>query len=261
MPPTNSVREPGAAASARQCVQIVVPVRDEGENVATLHRRLADEEIAFDSLKFVFDSPADTTVPVIERLKRQDPRVCGELNRNGPGIVQAFRWIFAHCSEGPVLVLMGDNSDKLSLIPEMLRLWNEGALIVAPSRYMAGGEQHGGGFVKSTLSRWGGRSLRLLGFPLSDPTNNFKLYDGAWVRTQEIESRGGFEVALELSHKAFREGLALAELPTVWTDRTYGRSRFRLLGWLPHYLRWYLVAAAESVRRRFARSGAGRRAT
>lgn len=153
---------------------------------------------------------------------------------------------------------MGDLSDRLELIPRMIEAWKAGATVVSASRYMPGGRQEGGGFVKSGLSRMAGRSLAFFGFPTSDPTNNFKLYDGAWVARQAIESRGGFEVALELTYKAYREGLRVVELPTVWTDRTQGRSRFRLLSWLPHYLRWYLRALALLLRRRTHRAGGGR---
>ena len=93
----------------------------------------------------------------------------------------------------------------------------------------------------AALSRLAGVSLKCLGFPTSDPTNNFKLYDGEWLRKQKIESTGGFEVALELCHKAFLQGERIAELPTEWRDRTSGESHFRLLAWLPAYLRWYLL--------------------
>ena len=67
-----------------------------------------------------------------------------------------------------------------SPITELLSRWRAGATIVSPSRYMKGGKQHGGGMIKSTLSRAAGVSLKLLGFPTADPTNNFKLYDGSW---------------------------------------------------------------------------------
>ena len=40
-------------------------------------------------------------------------------------------------------------------------------------------------------------------FPTHDATNNFRLYDAALVRRLGIDSSGGFEVALELTAKAF----------------------------------------------------------
>ena len=32
------------------------------------------------------------------------------------------------------------------------------------------------------------------------------------------------------------------EIPTIWLDRTEGASNFKVLKWLPKYLRWYRFA-------------------
>jgi dolichol-phosphate mannosyltransferase len=62
------------------------------------------------------------------------------------------------------------------------------------------------------------------------------------VRSFTIESRGGFELNLELTVKAFLAGYRIAEVPSTWRDRTSGESRFRLWKWLPLYLHWYFYA-------------------
>jgi hypothetical protein len=129
-------------------------------------------------------------------------------------------------------------------------MYEEGYQVICPSRYMAGGSQQGGPWLKRTLSRVAGVSLWCLGFPTHDATNNFRLYDAALVRRLGIESTGGFELALELTAKANRAGAAVAEVPTVWRDRTAGESRFNLRKWLPKYLYWYGYAAASIFRRR-----------
>ena len=64
----------------------------------------------------------------------------------------------------------------------------------------------------------------------------------ALVNETRIESTGEFELALELTAKAFRRGVKIAEVPTTWRDRTAGTSRFRLRKWLPKYLYWYSYA-------------------
>jgi hypothetical protein len=229
-------------------VQLVVPVYNEGENVVVLHRKLREESVPYDSLRFVYDRDDDTSLPYVAKLRAEDPRVDALRNQYGPGVIRALRTGFERAEPGPVIVMMGDLSDKLSVVPEMLELWRGGATVVSPSRYMPGGVQHGGGLVKSNLSRLAGKSLAWLGFPTSDPTNNFKLYDGEWLRRQRIESDGGFEVALELCYKAFVQGEPIRQLPTEWFDRTSGESRFRLRAWLPRYLRWWWRAARAALR-------------
>ncbi len=233
--------------SSASTTQLVCPVYNEGENVRTLYRQLVSDRVSFDSLKFVYDFDQDTSLPVIAELAAEDSRIVAEKNDYGRGVLNALRWAFAQATSGPVIVVMGDNSDKLSLIPEMVALWQAGAIVVCPSRYMPGGKQYGGGIIKSNLSRLAGRSLKLAGFPTADPTNNFKLYDGAWLSSQRIESTGGFEIALELSYKAFIQGRRIVELPTVWRDRTLGESNFCFRKWLPLYLKWYLRALGAAV--------------
>ncbi len=236
-----------------QVVQIVVPIYNEGENVVRLHGQLLATNIPFDSLCFVYDFDGDTTLPFIAQLHEKDERVHADRNRYGRGVLNALRWGFAHVERGPVIVVMGDNSDKLSIIPQMILLWQQGATVVSPSRYMSGGKQFGGGFVKSTMSRIAGVSLKMCGFPTADATNNFKLYDGAWLREQVIESSGGFEVAMELCFKAYRGRKKIVELPTQWFDRTMGQSRFKIFAWTPKYLRWYFRILKELFSQRLIR--------
>ena len=155
----------------------------------------------------------------------------------------AIRTGFDEVAEGPALVVMADLSDDLRVVPRMLELYNQGNRIVCPSRYMKGGSQEGGPWLKRTLSRLAGLSLRYVArFPTHDATNNFRLYDAALVNEMGIESEKGFEIALELTAKAFARGERIIEIPTTWSDRTAGESRFRLWHWLPKYLRWYWYA-------------------
>jgi dolichol-phosphate mannosyltransferase len=188
-------------------VQIMSPVYNEGNSICTLYDSLIENKIQFDELYFVYDFDGDTTIPFIKKLSELDSRVRGEKNNIGRGVVNALKSGFQIAKKGPLIVVMADNSDKLSIIPEMIKLWKNGAKLVSPSRYMIGGAQHGGPKFKKFLSGSQGRFLGIIGFPTNDPTNNFKLYDGEWIKAQNIESTGGFEVALELTGKAYVQGL------------------------------------------------------
>lgn len=223
-------------------IQIIVPIYNEGKNVMVLYKTLQRSQVEFDSLRFVYDVDTDTSLPFIAELNAEDNRVSADKNKFGRGVINALKWGFAHAQPGPVLVIMGDNSDKLSIIPNMVKMWEEGATIVSPSRYMPGGIQHGGPWLKTLMSKTAGKLIALLGFPTSDPTNNFKLYDGQWLALQKIESVGGFEVALELCYKAYSDKKEISQLPTEWFDRTDGQSNFKLWAWLPKYLKWYLLS-------------------
>jgi glycosyltransferase involved in cell wall biosynthesis len=219
---------------------LIVPVYNEAENfpalVAQVERHVPPPFV----LNVIYDFDEDTTVPVARSLAASRPWLRLVKNTLGRGVVWALRAGFQAVGRGPALVVMADLSDDLSIVPQMLALYRQGFQVVCPSRYMRGGRQVGGPRLKRWLSRAAGLSLRYVaGFPTHDATNNFRLYDAALVNELGIESTGGFELALELTAKAFRRGVKIAELPTTWRDRTAGESRFRLSKWLPKYLYWY----------------------
>ena len=143
--------------------------------------------------------------------------------------------------------MMADRSDEPKDVEPMAQLIRGGADVVAGSRYIRGGGQEGGPLLKRTFSRLAGLSLHYLaGLPTRDATNNFRAYSRRVVEQIPIEGQASFALALELTVKAHWKGWRIAEVPTVWHDRTAGASRFRTFAWMPHYLRWYLKALGRA---------------
>jgi hypothetical protein len=151
---------------------------------------------------------------------------------------------------------MADGCDDPRQIDDLARLVDRGVAVAAASRYMAGGQQVGGPVMKAFLSKTAGRSLRMLAHTgTRDATNSFKAYSTSFVRQVGIDSRHGFEIGIELTAKAKRLGLPVAEIPTIWLDRQAGVSNFRVASWIPRYVRWYRFAfgpklTAEQIRSR-----------
>jgi len=226
-----------------QTLALIVPVYNEHENLPRLVDAVERHVAAPFRMLVVYDFEEDTTLPVARELSRTRPWLEPVRNTLGRGPAHALRAGFATAEHGPALVVMADLSDDLADVAEMRRRYAAGDRVVCASRYMRGGKQIGGPWLKKLMSRTAGLSLRWLArFPTHDATNNFRLYDAALVNEVGIESERGFEIALELTAKAFARGERISELPTTWTDRAAGASRFRMLQWLPHYLRWYWYA-------------------
>ena len=224
-------------------LSIVLPVYNEGEAVESILRALSVEVRTPHEIIVVYDFDADTTVPVIARLAAEIPGLRGLRNDLGRGVLNAMKAGIA-ASAGPfVLISMADGSDEPEVIDRMVAFARGGADVVAASRYMRGGRQLGGSFLKRLMSRTAGLTLHwFAGVPTHDPTSNFKLYSRRFLEATTIESTAGFELALELTVKATLAGRPIAEVPTIWRDRTSGQSNFKLRKWLPHYLHWYGVA-------------------
>jgi dolichol-phosphate mannosyltransferase len=225
-------------------LSIIIPVYNEGANFRDLWKEMVTSLAADFMAYVVYDFDEDDTVPVVRAIVSEgESRLRAVKNQHGRGVVPAIRTGFDAVPDGPVLVVMADLSDDLAQVDRMLALYDQGYRVVVGSRYMRGGRLIGGPFFKQFLSRWAGTSLYWFRrLPTHDATNAFKIYDRAMVRSFTIESRGGFELNLELTVKAFLAGHRIAEVPSTWRDRTSGESRFRLWKWLPLYLHWYFYA-------------------
>lgn len=251
---------------AAPALSIVIPVYNEGDNVVpTLRRIYQNVASAPFEVLVVHDFDEDTTVPVVKRLQPEMPGLRVHRNRLGSGALNAVKSGLRAAAAPYVLVTMADGSDEPEVIDAMVEKARNGADVVSGSRYMPGGRQLGGPFLKRTLSRAAGWSLHWLGgIPTHDSTSNFRLYSRRLLDEVTIESRAGFELGLELTVKAHLLGMCVDEVATTWRDRTAGESRFRMWAWIPHYLYWYWLGTwgrlSSRPRRRLQRqSGAYRR--
>lgn len=226
-------------------LHVVVPVYNEKDNIGrTLDELEAGVRTPHD-VSVVYDFPEDDTLPVVREWQARHPDVDVRLVHNdlGKGVVNAIRKGLGQVRDGAALVMMADLSDDLAAVDAMVERIDAGYDVVCGSRYMRGGQQIGGPRFKKFLSRMAGLSLYYLtGIPTHDITNSFKMYSARLLQRVAIESRGGFEIGLEILVKCFAGGGRITELPTTWRDRTAGESRFKLWQWLPHYLRWYFYA-------------------
>ena len=224
-------------------VSVVIPVYNEGGSIVACLERILREVRLPSEVLVVHDTPDDTTVPYARKLAEEDPRVRTVLNTYGRGPANAIRFGIEVARAPVAVVTMADGSDDPRQIDDLARLVERGVVVAAASRYMPGGQQVGGPYFKCFLSRLAGRSLHTFGrVGTRDATNSFKAYSTEFVRAVGIDSRAGFEIGLELSAKAKRLRLPVAEIPTIWLDRAFGVSNFRMSKWLPAYLRWYRFA-------------------
>jgi glycosyltransferase involved in cell wall biosynthesis len=233
---------------------VVVPVYNEADNIGPLCRAALEQLAGNYELLIVYDFDADSTLPALAALPAdaKPAHLRTVHNTLGRGVRFAIEAGMRSARAPVVLVTMADLSDDFASVPEMIRKAAAGADVVSGSRYMRGGRQEGGPWLKGLLSRTAGLTLHwLTGLPTHDPTNSFKAYRKDFLDRTVIESEAGFALGIELTVKAHFTGGRVEEVPASWRDRTAGKSRFKLLKWLPMYLRWYLWALRERWLGRF----------
>jgi dolichol-phosphate mannosyltransferase len=235
-------------------VSVVVPAYNEGQHILPVLDRIFEAVRLPCEVLVVVDAPDDTTVPVVDEYSLKEPRLRCLVNTYGRGPANAIRFGIAAATAPVAVVTMADGCDDPRQIDDLARLVDRGVAVAAASRYMPGGQQVGGPVLKGLLSKTAGRSLRLMAhIGTRDATNSFKAYSTEFVRSVGIDSRDGFEIGIELTAKARRMRMPVAEIPTIWLDRQAGVSNFRVAKWIPGYLRWYRFAfgrrlTAEQIR-------------
>lgn len=235
-------------------LSIVVPVFKEQDNILKLFAQIDRLIKTEHQILVVYDFPEDPTFPVVKDFIDKNKRTDILLVRNnvggGRGVLNALKTGFNEAKGEAILVTMADLSDDLAMADKMVQKHAEGAKVVCASRYMKGGKQIGGPWLKRTLSHLAGVSLYFMrGIPTHDISNNYRLYDTAMLQAMNLESVGGFEVAMEITVKAFIQGHEVTEVPATWRDRTAGESNFKLWKWLPSYLSWYFYALLRPRKR------------
>ena len=231
----------GADKTRRDIIlSIVIPVYNEGDNIRQAIDAIRSNVMYGYVIMVVYDFDGDNTLPVV----RDMPDVRLVRNKYGRGALNAIKTGLEEAGTEYVIVTMADLSDPPEVMNDMIAIAErENAAVVCASRYMKGGSQIGGPVIKGLMSRTAGLTLHwFAGIPTHDATNSFKLYRKSFLDSVKVESSGGFELGLELVVKAYRNGLKICEVPTTWRDRQAGKSRFRILAWLPCYLKWYFMA-------------------
>jgi dolichol-phosphate mannosyltransferase len=224
-------------------IDIVIPVYNEGENIQKNLLKLQKYLTGLDDsyrIMMVYDFEEDNTLPVIRAMQYDYPVPIAMVKNDKRGAVHAIKKGFRTSTADYVMVSMADLSDDYRIVGRMADLARQGYDVICASRYMKGGMLHGGPFIKQLLSRIAGVSLYYLkGIPTHDITNSFKLYRREMLNAMDLESEGGFEIALEITAKAYINGYRIGEVPAHWWDRTGGESKFQIMRWLPRYLNWY----------------------
>jgi glycosyltransferase involved in cell wall biosynthesis len=156
-------------------LSVVVPCHNESGNLETLHRRVAETCAALTSdfeVVLVDDGSTDATWQGIARLSAADAHVVGvKLSRNH-GHQLALTAGLHVCRGRRILIIDADLQDPPELLPEMMRLMDEGAEVVYGQRRKREGE----GPLKKATAALFYRLIRWLSdVPIPSDTGDFRL--------------------------------------------------------------------------------------
>jgi polyisoprenyl-phosphate glycosyltransferase len=118
-------------------ISVVIPIYNEEEIIAVLHRAISDVMERMGELwevVYVNDGSKDSSLELLRRLQVEDPHiVIIDLSRNW-GHMGAL-WAGLQNARGDAVILMdGDLQDPPEVLPELVRAWRGGAQVVTAVR-------------------------------------------------------------------------------------------------------------------------------
>ena len=226
----------------RPFLDILIPVYNEGESVLrVLGFLVRDVKIPFRVL-FCYDVDTDSTIRAVKNSSGF-PMDIQWIKNQGHGVHGAIMSGFHASTAAAVLVYPADDDANTGIVNSLWEQFEKGSDIVAPSRFMRGGCMKGCRWTKALLVRASAFTLHYLaGVPTHDPSNGFRLFSRRVIDNIPVESTDGFAYSIELLVKCDRRGWKITEIPSQWFERKKGKSRFKIMKWLPVYLQWYFYA-------------------
>jgi dolichol-phosphate mannosyltransferase len=208
---------------------VIVPTYNEKDNLPPLAKKLLSLSVPVDLL-VVDDNSPDGTGQIADALAAEHPsiHVLHRSQKNGLGraYCAGFAWALGHDYEF-IMEMDGDFSHNPDDIPKFIEAAQHADLVLG-SRYKNGIRVINWPLRRLMLSTTAAEYVKLItGMPFTDPTGGFKCFRRSAL--QSIDSNriqsNGYSFQIELTHKIWRQGLKVEEVPIIFTDRFQGTSK------------------------------------
>src|SRR6266576_6181511 len=208
---------------------IVVPTYNERENLPRLAQRLRDLPVKVD-LVVVDDNSPDGTGKIADELAAKHPEihVLHRAAKSGLGraYLAGFNWALGRGYEF-VFEMDGDFSHNPDDIPLFLEAAEDADLVLG-SRYINGIRIINWPLSRLMLSKSAAKYVQIItGMPFTDPTGGYKCFRRRALEAINLDAvrSNGFSFQIEMTHKLWRQGMKVNEVPIVFTDRFQGHSK------------------------------------
>jgi dolichol-phosphate mannosyltransferase len=208
---------------------IIVPTYNERENLPRIAQKLLSLPVPVDVL-VVDDNSPDGTGKLADELAAKHPQI-QVLHRPGKGglgraYIAGFQWALARHYEF-IFEMDCDFSHNPDDIPQFLAAAQNADLVLG-SRYIGGVRVINWPLSRLMLSRGAGKYVEIItGMPFMDPTGGYKCFRRCALEAIDLENvrSNGYSFQIEMTHRLWRQGFRIVEIPIIFTDRTQGESK------------------------------------
>jgi len=214
-------------------ISLVIPLYNEEGNIRPLVDSIVELIIKkkWDSeIVLVDDNSNDQTAEIVDNYSKKYDFIV-PLHRGQEKKGMGFALIEGtKKANGDIIIwTMGDNSDDINTYHKLINKINEGYDMVFAARYIKGGSRGNLDLFKTFLSSGYSKIASLwYGTNLHDITNAFRAFKKNVFEKCNLKS-GDFAISPEFAIKAHLNGFKLGEVPTTYTNRKKGKSKFKLI--------------------------------
>jgi len=208
---------------------IVMPTYNERENLPSMVAKLLGLPAKVDLL-VVDDNSPDGTGKLADELAAKHPEVHvlhrAEKNGLGRAYLAGFKWALQHGYEF-IFEMDGDFSHNPDDVPAFLEAAQNADLVLG-SRYVNGIRVINWPLSRLMLSKGAALYVRIItGMPITDPTGGYKCFRKQALQALDLDKvqSNGYSFQIELTHKLWRQGYRVAEVPIIFTERVQGHSK------------------------------------
>lgn len=210
---------------------VIIPTYNERENVSAMITKVFSLEEPFDLL-VIDDGSPDGTAEIVRGRQAEFPGRLHLMERSGKlGLGTAYLAGFAWGLErgyDRICEMDCDFSHDPEDLVRLCRAAAEGADVVVGSRYVQGVNVVNWPMRRLLLSYFASVYVRLVTrMPLHDATAGFVCYSRRALEAMDLDAvrMKGYGFQVEMKYTAWRLGLAIRELPIIFTERREGASK------------------------------------
>jgi dolichol-phosphate mannosyltransferase len=208
---------------------VIVPTYNERENLSPLAQRVLALPVTADLL-VVDDNSPDGTGKIADDLAGKHPQIHvlhrAEKNGLGRAYIAGFKWALERSYEF-IFEMDGDFSHNPDDIPGFLDAAKDADLVLG-SRYLNGIRIINWPLSRLMLSKSAAKYVQIVtGMPFTDPTGGYKCFRRRalqLIKLDEVQSNG-YSFQIEMTHRLWRQGVKIVEVPIIFTDRFQGHSK------------------------------------
>ena len=234
-----------------KALNIIIPLRDENEQVEITVRSLTDElkDLKKDFIiTLIDDHSTDTTWNLLNNLKEKYKNIDIYKNEYKPGYGNAVRIGIEKNKCDAVVFFMGDCSDDPKDIKNYVSYLDQGFDCVFGSRFIKNSKVEDYPLLKLVLNRIANNFIRLMFLiKYNDITNAFKAYKKELlINFNPIVSKH-FNINAELALKAISRGYKYKVVPISWINRKKNVSKFQIKEMQNRYIFTILYVWIEKI--------------